>query len=116
MSARSSERLTGQIDRAQTQLNQLRARQLAKEMRAEAQARLRARREIHRRHMELGRAVEGAGCADWDLDVLVGALLTERERMEQSPTLRGALRERGMRHRGLGEPRHTVDSLVRTFQ
>lgn len=116
MSTRSSERLSGQIDRAQSQLNQLRARQLAKEMRAEALARLRTRRDLHRRRAELGRSVEGVGCGDWDVDVLVGALLTERERLEQSPSLREALRERGMRHRGLMVRQRSVDDLERTLQ
>ena len=56
-----TDRLADQVTKAAERLGQLRARQLLRQMRIDTRAREQARREAHRRRLEIGAAVLEAG-------------------------------------------------------
>lgn len=94
----TGDRLAEQIARSTQRLAQMKARQLLKLLRAEAQARSIVRRKEMQQRMISGAAVVSAGCSDLDAAEIVGSLLYVRERMDASATMRSTLRKRGQQH------------------
>lgn len=94
MSARS-DKLTERVANATQRLAALKARQLLRELRAEHQAKQRARRNELRRRFDFGAAVLTAGCGEFAAVEVIGLLLDAKQRIGTSPTMRLAARKRG---------------------
>lgn len=80
--------------RAAQQAAQREAKSLLKALRRAHAEKAKARRARIRRTTELGEAVLAAGCAEWSVLEVHGALLEAVERFGHSPTQRLALRQR----------------------
>jgi Conjugal transfer protein TraD len=83
-----------QLYRAAQRAAQREAKSLLKALRRAHAEKAKARRVRIRRTTELGEAVLTAGCAEWSVLEVHGALLEAVERFGHSPTQRVALRQR----------------------
>jgi hypothetical protein len=90
-----TDKLTERVASATERLAALKARQLLRELRAEHQAKRRARRNDVRRRLDLGGAVLTAECGDFTLVEVIGLLIDAKERLGPSPTMMLAMKKKG---------------------
>lgn len=83
------------LERATRDISQVRARELAREMREKAERQERARKEAFRRRLAMGEIVSRAGLDHWSAAEVLGLLLDAKDRAGDSPTMRMGLRQRG---------------------
>lgn len=86
--------MSARIDRATERLAQLQVQRMLKQMRLAAAARVRERKLVARRRLELGEAIDRAGFADWSTIDVMGLLLIARDRFGDAETARRLMRER----------------------
>lgn len=83
------------LERATRDVSQVRARELAREMREKAERQERARKEAFRRRLAMGEIVSRAGLDDWSAAEVLGLLLDGKDRVGESATMRLGMRQRG---------------------
>lgn len=86
------------LERATRDISQVRARELAREMREKAERQERARKEAFRRRLAMGEIVSRVGLDDWSVEEVLGLLLDGKERVGSSATMRLGMRQRGEQH------------------
>lgn len=86
------------LERATRDISQVRAKELAREMREKAERQERARKEAFRRRLAMGEIVSRAGLDDWSAAEVLGLLLDGKDRVGESATMRLGMRQRGEPH------------------
>ena len=87
--------ITREIQRAVANIGQLKARQLLREMRSQADAKAKARRKDSQLRFELGALVLRCGLSQWDRDEIAGMLIDGKRHAEESATMRLAFKKHG---------------------
>lgn len=87
--------IAGEIERAVSVVGRTKARALLREMRDQAKAKEKARKEESRKCFELGMLVVSCGVSAWSSEEVAGMLLEGKRHAEESGTMRLAYRKRG---------------------